>query len=260
MKNPAPAGYNRSAIDPSFCMATAWDLFKRRPLLYIVAGLLQILVPQIPYVGFLLTAPLMGGFAFIVINDIREQPVDFGMLFKGFEKFWKLFVIGLIQAAPALVLFLAQMAMQARQAIQLPSGEDGTFFQGSDGIAGYGAGFTVAFIIVMVGYFIFFIIWSWVMYYAIPLTVEFDSPLSETVSLSFGAAFANLGGMILLGLLSFFVALLGLIALCIGIFVAIPVIYASNILAYRQVFPSGYGDDFIVGPARRKDSIFGLNE
>jgi hypothetical protein len=33
------------------------------------------------------------------------------------------------------------------------------------------------------------------------------------------------------------VGLLGVLAICLGIFVAIPVIYTANVLAYSMVFP-----------------------
>jgi hypothetical protein len=46
-----------------------------------------------------------------------------------------------------------------------------------------------------------------------------------------------MGGIILLMILGGLVGLLGFIALCLGIFVAIPGVWAANVCAYRQVFP-----------------------
>src|SRR6476661_6226306 len=45
----------------------------------------------------------MGGIAYLVLRDMRGEPVDFGMMFKGFEKFVPLMVVGLIQAIPGII-------------------------------------------------------------------------------------------------------------------------------------------------------------
>jgi hypothetical protein len=259
MMNSAPAAYRKGVIDASFCIGEAWELVKRRPLLYIGASLLVMLINMIPYVGFILFGAMMGGFAYIVINDIRNQPVSFVMTFKGFERFIKLMVVGLIQAIPAIVLQLFQAAMSFAELFRLPSSSDSTFFQEPADLLGFGPGITVAFVLVMIGYWLFLIFWNWVLLFAIPLIVEFDAGIGEAISLSFGAAFNNVGGIIILGLYSFLVALIGMIALCIGIFVAIPVVWAAQVIAYRQVFPSDFGDEF-AGTGRIDDSsIFGLN-
>jgi len=59
----------------------------------------------------------------------------------------------------------------------------------------------------------------------------------EAITLSARAAFSNIGGLILLFILGFFVTLLGLIAFCVGLLVAIPVLWVANAVAYRMVFP-----------------------
>jgi hypothetical protein len=80
--------YQKGAIDAGGCVSQAWELVKRNFGLYIGAGLVTILlISCIPFVNFFLIGPMMGGFAYIVLRDLRNEPIDFGMLFKGFEKF-----------------------------------------------------------------------------------------------------------------------------------------------------------------------------
>ena len=67
--------------------------------------------------------------------------------------------------------------------------------------------------------------------------MEHDIGAIDAIKLSVRAATSNIGGLILLFILEFLVALVGLLALCIGIFFVIPIIYAANAFAYRQVFP-----------------------
>ena len=76
-----------------------------------------------------------------------------------------------------------------------------------------------------------------IFFFAIPLILERDLGVFDAIKFSAKAAFSNLGGLIVLMILGGLVGILGVLALCLGIFVAIPVIYAANAFAYRQVFP-----------------------
>ena len=87
--------YRSAAIDASDCIGQAWELIKRNLGLYVGAGLVVLIfISCIPFVNFFLMGPMMGGFAYIVLRDLRNEPIDFGMLFKGFEKFVPLMVLG----------------------------------------------------------------------------------------------------------------------------------------------------------------------
>ena len=81
------------------------------------------------------------------------------------------------------------------------------------------------------------IVWTIAFQFAIPIALENDIGPVDALKLSVSAAMANLGGMILMILLAMVVALLGMLAICLGLFVAVPVIWVANAFAYRQVFP-----------------------
>lgn len=228
--------FQRGAIDASTCVDNAWELFKRRPWLYIGAGLVtMLLLSCIPFVNFLLLGPVTGGFAYLVLRDMRNEPVDFGMLFKGFEKFVPLMVIGLIQMIPGIIFEILRFtgnigsifgALGARGGMSRPALGDA--FQ---------TGFTVGLVIFFIGYWLFQFIWTMALVFAVPLIVERNVSVGEAIRLSFSAVFANIGGLIVLMIYGALVGLLGVLALCVGIFVAIPVIWAANVFAYTQVFP-----------------------
>ena len=74
--------------------------------------------------------------------------------------------------------------------------------------------------------------------FAVPLVLENDIGTGEALKLSMSAVFSNVGGLIVLMLLGALVAILGFIAFCFGLLVAIPVVWAANVVAYRQVFPT----------------------
>lgn len=172
----------------------------------------------------------------VVLRDLRDEPVDFGMLFKGFEKFLPLMVLGLIQAIPGIAVQILQYTVDLASLVAPAARSGGDFYQAPDagllqtGIMGW---MFVAFF----GYFVFQMIWNAALTFAIPLVIEKDVSIGEAITLSLGAVFSNLGGLILLVILSVLVTLLGFLAICLGFFVAWPVTLAAYVVAYRHVFP-----------------------
>ena len=228
--------YVSGAISPGDCVGNAWTLVTRRFGLYIGVGLLTlILIGCIPFVGSLLFGPVIAGFYYLVLRDMRDEPVDFGMMFKGFEKFLPLMIAGLIQAAPSLIATVLQYTVDVTRLLGGAASRDVNFYQsGADTIfAGISAGILVVVIVLsLLG-----IVWSVALSFSVPLILEHDLGVVDALLLSAKAAFSNVGGLIVLIILEGLIAILGVMALCIGIFVAIPVIYAANVFAYRMVFP-----------------------
>jgi hypothetical protein len=232
-----PVNYQRRAIDPRGSIDQAWELVKRRIWLYIGATLVMLLAQQLPYVGYFLVAPMTGGFAYIVLHDLKDEPIDFVMLFKGFEKFLPLVALTLIQAAPALlVVGIAYLAPTLGLfGNPFPATSD---IMNQDPVTGaISYGISAGVVIWVIGYVAFSIIWGWALTFAIPLIIEHGVSIGDAIKLSFAAAFSNIGGLFVLGLWSGLVALLGVLALFVGLFVAMPVIQAAQVIAYRQVFP-----------------------
>ena len=229
--------YQRGAINPGDCVSGAWDLVSRKFWLYVGVGLVTLLlIGCVPIVSTLLFGPVLGGFYYLVLRDMRHEPVDFGMMFKGFEKFLPLMIVGLIQAAPSLVATILQWTVDlARVAGGGAGGLDGDFYQ-SSGDAIF-AGLTGMVLVVVILLSLAGIVWSVALSFAVPLVMEQDLSVGDALITSIKAAFSNVGGLIVLIILEALILILGVIALCVGIFVAMPVIYAANVFAYRQVFP-----------------------
>ena len=110
MTNPQ---YYKSAIDGSGCISNAWELIKTNYWLYLgmtfVSGLILVALSFIPIVGIVAVAPLTGGLYFAYLRAMRGEYVDFGMLFKGFEKFVPLLIIGLVQGIPSIIVQILQL-------------------------------------------------------------------------------------------------------------------------------------------------------
>lgn len=240
--------FQRGAINPGDCIGGAWTLVTRQFGLYIGMGVVtMILVSCVPCVNFFLIGPVFGGFYYVVLRDMRDEPIDFGMLFKGFEKFIPLMVVGVIQSIPGIVMTIVQYAADIAR---LTSGSgpesDITFYQtGPDAMY---AGFSLALIIFFIVMFFVGIAWHLAFSFAVPLVMEHDLSIGDALTTSVKAGLANPGGLIVLMILQGLVAILGVLALCVGIFVAFPVIYGAAAFAYRQVFPYFGGPAGYTGP------------
>lgn len=244
--------FQSSAIDAGGCIGNAWELVKRNLGMYIGIGLITlILIGCIPIVNFFLMGPVLGGFCYVVLRDMRDEPVDFGMLFKGFEKFVPLMVVGLIQSIPGVIFQILQLTIDVARLINLPGGtttgsSGSDFFQAdSSGIA---TGLMILGIVVGIVFFVLMIFWTVAFQFAIPLVMERDLGVVDAIRLSAKAGFSNIGGIIVLYILCGLVGLLGFLALCLGYFVAVPVIYAAFAFAYRQVFPAIFEQQFNMAP------------
>ena len=226
--------YQSGAIDAGACVSNAWTLVTGRFWLYIGVGFVTLLlIGCVPFVGSLLFGPVIAGFYYIVLRDMRGDPIDFGMMFKGFEKFVPLMVAGVIQAAPSLVATVIQYTVDIARLIGSGT-PDVNFYQArGDVFAGISA-VVVGFVVILS---LLGIVWSVALMFAIPLILEHDLGVVDALLTSAKAALSNVGGLILLIILEILIAILGVIALCIGLFVAIPVMYAANVFAYRMVFP-----------------------
>jgi uncharacterized membrane protein len=233
--------YLRGAIDAGGCVSNGWELVKSNYGLYLgVAIVAMILAGCIPCVSLFLVGPILGGVYYFVLKHMSGEPVEFGMMFRGFDKFVPLMVIGLLQSIPEIIgqvlRIVAQVGMSG-----LDNRSRYDYFQSSsrpDIFAGVAAGALIIIAIVAVVLILFAIVWRFLLFFAIPLAMEHDIGAMDAIKLSARAAGANVGGIIVLFIFEFLVSLLGFVMCVVGIFlVAVPIIYAANAFAYRQVFP-----------------------
>lgn len=248
--------FNSGAIRAGECISQGWELIKPQYWLFFgVAFLTFVITGCIPILNIFLVGPVLAGVFIIHFVLMRRQPVDFGMMFKGFEKFVPLMVVGLIQAIPGIIWQGVQFTIDTNQIMQniLKSRGIGntnflaqTSSTNSDMIIPAALlSFLIIFGIVM---FFFSIAWYLTFAFAIPLVADKDLGVMEAISLSARAGWSNIGGLILLIILQVLVMLVGAMACGIGIFFALPILYASNAVAYRQVFPDVAPQNFNAPP------------
>lgn len=233
-----PVQYLSGAINPGDCIGGGWTLVTRKLGMYIGLGVVMMLMLAcIPLLNWIMFGPLMGGFYYLVLRDMRDEPIDFGMLFKGFEKFLPLMLAGLVQIAPSILATIIQYTVDAARLFGAMSRGSGdiNFYQGSTDTLF--AGITAGVLVLVIALSLIGAVWSVALTFAVPLVMEYDLAVGDALVTSLKAAARNPGGLIVLIILEALVAILGLLAICLGLLVAIPVIYAANVIAYRQVFP-----------------------
>lgn len=225
--------YYSGAIDAAGCISNGWNLIKENYGVALGASLLSfVIISCLPCIQYILLGPIFGGVYYLFLTGAQNRPMSFEMTFKGFEKFLPLMVAGLIQSVPGIVFTILQYTLDFSQLAVSRTA------QGSDGgntiVAGLGiVSGILALLSLVVG-----VIWAISFWFLVPIVMEHNLPIGEAIKTSFRAGWANVGGLIVLAILTGIVALLGMLAICLGFFlVSIPVIYAAYAFAYRQVFP-----------------------
>lgn len=234
MTNPSPQFY-KSAIDASGCLSNAWELIKPNYWMFFGISLLTwVLIACIPCLNAVLVGPVMGGFYYTALRAMRGEPVEFGMMFKGFERFVPLMVVGLVQSIPGLIYQGFDITIRVSN-MSLGSILQGRSDEGNLAIAG---GYLAVIVVVSLLLMIFSIVWAISFAFAIPIIVENEnlSPV-EALKLSARASWSNVGGIIVLAILGGLLGFVGVLALCVGVLFVLPVVWVSWAFAYRQVFP-----------------------
>jgi uncharacterized membrane protein len=238
--------FYKGAIDATGSISNAWNLIKDNYWLYfaiaLVASLIVGAVGYIPIAGgvvsALLAPPVMGGVYYIALRAMRREPVDFGMMFKGFEKAGPLFTIGLISSIPTIIFTILDVALKVTEVlVRGISGSGGANrFQSGGDIAVAGGVFGLVLIILVV-YLIFSILWGITFAFAVPIAMDQDVDAITALKLSARSSWGNFGGVLVLIILSALMLFGGAIVCCIGIFFVLPIVEVAWAFAYRQVFP-----------------------
>jgi accessory gene regulator protein AgrB len=236
--------FHRGAISPGDCISNGWTLISQNYGIFLgmstLAFFTVFFINCIPFLGVFINAvisgPIFVGIYYCCLKKMRGEDIDFGMMFFGFQRFLPAMVISLFVALPWIILQIAQLFFNvASFASGLGnSGQSGGSLNSMETIL---AGMSVAFILLIVFLIIVGIVVNVLMFFALPLIADREISPGDAIKLSAKAAMGNILGIILLFILEFFIALAGVFALCIGILFVLPLIYAANAFAFRQVFP-----------------------
>lgn len=224
--NPNPMEFRTGVVAPVECLKEGWGLIKDQYWLFLGLTLVAMLVGgAVPVV---LVGPMMCGLYLCLFAKMRGEPVEFGMLFKGFDYFVQGLVAAAIQTLPVIVLMVVgQVIFVAFTMIIMPTRR--------------GESMPPVFWVGLVLFVLFAMIVSLVIHslflFAYPLIVDRNLSGLDAIKLSYRAALKNLSGIMGLMLLMGGLGILGVLACYVGVFLVMPVSFAAYAVAYRRVFP-----------------------
>ncbi len=229
---PDNAQFRTGVIKPVECVKEAWALIKDQYWLFL--GIVFVGVFISSAVPIVLIGPMMVGIYLCLFRRMRGEPVEFGMLFKGFDHFAQGLIAALLQMIPMVIVMVpAYIIMFVLMMTSMPRGGRMDPEQSSRFVFTF-LGFELVFILVIVTVGVvvttFFL-------FAFPLIADRNLSGVEATKLSIKAARANLGGVLGLILVNVGLGLLGVLACYVGAFLIAPISLTSYAVAYRRVFP-----------------------
>jgi hypothetical protein len=216
-------------------LTEAFDLFRRKPVAWIglCSGWLVITLGLllVPFIGGVvanfLQPVFFASFAIAAFRQGAGEPILMGDLFSGFRRN----IRALINLGA--ILLMAQIAIfMLMWAVGLPMGPSGDepftmaeyleLLKGKEWILVTGFVLTAAV--------------KGALWFAPPLIAFHDMAMAQAIRWSVYAAIANLGAMIVYGLVLGVGVLLGIATWGLGLFIVIPVMAISTFVGYREVF------------------------
>jgi uncharacterized membrane protein len=229
---PPTAEFNRNAVEPIECLKAGWQLVKNQYWLFFGMTAVGILIGSVVPFG-LLMGPMMCGLYLAFFQTRRGQPIEFGVLFKGFDYFGESVVATLLHMIPILVVFVpSYIAFYVGLLLMMPQAGSDPDPSALFTFLGIAAVFWFVLIVLL-------ILVSVAFTFAYPLIVDRKLSGVNAVKLSIKAAMANfwrlLGLLLINGVLTF----VGILFCYVGVFFVLPLTFAAIARAYEQVFGLG---------------------
>lgn len=220
--------FKTGVIKPIEVYKEAWELMKSEYWLIFAITIVGILIGSV--VPIVLIGPMMCGIYMCLLDKIEGRPLVFDRLFKGFDFFLPGLVIALIIMIPTIVFIFAVYIPMIGVALA------GQRMNQSEMMA-YFAGVLVFELIIAV---VMICIHTLVIF-SFPLVVDRKLTGWQAIRTSARAVWANLGGIAGLFGVGFLVCMGGYLLLCVGVYLALPIVMMANAVAYRKIFPSTSG-------------------
>ena len=217
--------FKTGVIRPVEIYKEAWAIMKDEFWLIFAITLVGMLIGSL--VPIVLVGPMMCGIYLCLLDKIDGRKLVFDRLFKGFNYFLPGLIVALVVMVPLIVFIFAVYAPMIGIAVAGQSMSEEAVLPFVVGVLAMEV--IVAFVMTLFHSLIIF---------AFPLIVDRGLGGFEAVKLSARAVWANRGGVAGLFAVGILVAIVGYLALCIGIYIALPVLMMTMAVAYRKVFPA----------------------
>jgi hypothetical protein len=224
-----PTEFRTNVIHPIECVKEAWSLIKPNYWLLFAIFLVGALIGA--FTAYVLIGAMICGIMYCYLRQIDGYEIAFEDLWKGFGFFWPSLPVTLLIVIPMVIWFVVLFTT-----IYLPiimAAVMGDRLSGDEMMGFAGGAFLVDCIVAIV-----MICIHTLLTFSFPLVVDRGLTGLRPAVLSARAVWGNLKGICGLVGVNFLLALAGELACGIGLYLVIPIIMATSMVAYRKIFPA----------------------
>lgn len=230
--------FRRSAVRPIECYRLGWKTLTGHYWLFLGITLVGVLLASYAPLGILI-GPMFCGLYHCYLRRLAGEEVTFGQLFKGFDHFVEslLATIPIFVASLALAFLVVGVALAEGIGLLVLAGGAGC--SAAEPASGFVlAALAMILLTVFALVLLLFLPLSILTAFAYPLIVDRRMPGFEALALGARAGFGNFWGLFGLFLLTFLLGCAGMCFCYVGAILVMPLSFAAQAVAYRQVFPA----------------------
>jgi hypothetical protein len=225
---------NTGVIQAFDCYRVAWEMIRPQFGMIFAAFLIAMLIGGV--FGIIMGALMCG--LYLCLFDVQEgRELKLDRLFGGFQYFLPSFLVMLVIMVPMVVMFLLVYLPIIGMALA------GTHIDESELMP-----FIIGALAVEIVFAILMVCFHTLMMFAFPLIVDKKLSAFQAMKTSAKAVRMNLGGVASLFGVGFLVSLAGMMVFCVGIYLAMPLVLAAQVVAYRKIFPGRLEPEFTAPP------------
>ena len=212
-------------IRPVEVYREAWAIMKDQFWLIFAITLVGLLIGSV--IPVIIVGPMLCGIYMCLLDKIDGRPLAFERLFKGFDYFLPGLVVAVLFMVPVIVFVVLMYVPMIGMAIAGAQMSEEAILP-----------FIIGILVVELIFAVVMTLIHSLLIFAFPLIVDRGLNGFQAVKLSARAVWANRAGVAGLFGVGILVVIVGYAALCVGIYLALPVLMMAMAVAYRKVFPS----------------------
>lgn len=221
--------FTTGQIRPIECVKEAWALIKDEYWLLFAISLVGGLIAGVTM--YVLLGAMICGIFRCYLTKLDGGRVNFDDLWTGFKDFWPSLLVTIVFVVPMVVYVVAIFTTMYGPLVMKAIG--GSRVSDEEMLATVFVALAVDIVVAIV-----MVIVHSMLIFSFPLIVDRGASSWDAIKLSARAALRNIGGVGGLILVNFGLVILGYLAFCVGVYLMIPLITATNLVAYRKVFPA----------------------
>jgi uncharacterized membrane protein len=219
----------QGVIQPLDCISEAWAVIRDQYWMFVGICLVGMLIGSAAPLAILM-GPMMCGIYWCFLDKWRGERVEFGTVFRGFERFLESFLVTLIMMAVASVAMIPMIVLFVAGILSGVLISERSEAMGPVLLVGFMGLGMIVLIVVMTAIGVVFT-------FTYLLIVDRNAKALDAVTLSLRAARANLGGLVGLLLTLMVMSWVGVCFCYVGAFFVMPLHFGAITCAYRKVFP-----------------------